>query len=58
VGAGSVFSLTPRKNGAANYVKVVPRILVRIDFDASKSKDFVHRFFYGFLFQTVAANLL
>jgi membrane fusion protein (multidrug efflux system) len=32
-GAGSVFSLLPPENATGNYVKVVQRVPVRIDFD-------------------------
>jgi membrane fusion protein (multidrug efflux system) len=32
-GAGSVFSLLPPENAPGNYVKVVQRVPVRIDFD-------------------------
>ena len=34
-GAGSVFSLLPPENATGNYVKVVQRVPVRIDFDRS-----------------------
>jgi len=39
-GTGSVFSLLPPENATGNYVKVVQRIPVRIDFDRSAGKDF------------------
>jgi membrane fusion protein (multidrug efflux system) len=39
-GTGSVFSLLPPENATGNYVKVVQRVPVRIDFDASQGKDF------------------
>jgi membrane fusion protein (multidrug efflux system) len=39
-GTGSVFSLLPPENATGNYVKVVQRVPVRIDFDRSAGKDF------------------
>jgi membrane fusion protein, multidrug efflux system len=39
-GTGSVFSLLPPENATGNYVKVVQREPVRIDFDRSSSQDF------------------
>ena len=39
-GAGSVFSLLPPENATGNYVKVVQRVPVRIDFDRSQTQDF------------------
>ena len=39
-GTGSVFSLLPPENATGNYVKVVQRVPVRIDFDRSKTQDF------------------
>jgi membrane fusion protein (multidrug efflux system) len=39
-GTGSVFSLLPPENATGNYVKVVQRIPVRIDFDRSTGQDF------------------
>ncbi|WP_263365528.1 HlyD family secretion protein [Edaphobacter bradus] len=39
-GAGSVFSLLPPENATGNYVKVVQRIPVRIDFDRSPRQVF------------------
>ena len=39
-GTGSVFSLLPPENATGNYVKVVQRVPVRIDFDHSATKDF------------------
>lgn len=39
-GAGSVFSLLPPENATGNYVKVIQRIPVRIDFDRSSQRDF------------------
>jgi membrane fusion protein (multidrug efflux system) len=38
-GTGSVFSLLP-ENAAGNYVKVVQRVPVRIDFDRSLGQEF------------------
>jgi membrane fusion protein (multidrug efflux system) len=38
-GAGSVFSLLPPENATGNYVKVVQRVPVRIDFDRSSDRD-------------------
>jgi membrane fusion protein (multidrug efflux system) len=39
-GTGSVFSLLPPENATGNYVKVVQRVPVRIDFDDSAGQDF------------------
>jgi len=39
-GTGSVFSLLPPENATGNYVKVVQRVPVRIDFDRSEGQDF------------------
>ena len=39
-GAGSVFSLLPPENATGNYVKVVQRVPVRLDFDRSRGSDF------------------
>jgi membrane fusion protein (multidrug efflux system) len=39
-GAGSVFSLLPPENATGNYVKVVQRVPVRLDFDRSAGPDF------------------
>jgi membrane fusion protein, multidrug efflux system len=39
-GAGSVFSLLPPENATGNYVKVVQRIPIRIDFDRPSQRDF------------------
>jgi membrane fusion protein (multidrug efflux system) len=39
-GTGSVFSLLPPENATGNYVKVVQRVPVRIDFDRSAGWDF------------------
>jgi membrane fusion protein (multidrug efflux system) len=39
-GAGSVFSLLPPENATGNYVKVVQRVPVRVDFDRSAGPDF------------------
>jgi membrane fusion protein (multidrug efflux system) len=39
-GTGSVFSLLPPENATGNYVKVVQRVPVRIDFDRSPAQDF------------------
>jgi membrane fusion protein (multidrug efflux system) len=39
-GTGSVFSLLPPENATGNYVKVVQRVPVRIDFDRSQMQDF------------------
>src|SRR5580704_11543760 len=39
-GAGSVFSLLPPENATRNYVKVVQRVPVRIDFDRTPGPDF------------------
>jgi membrane fusion protein, multidrug efflux system len=38
-GAGSVFSLLPPENATGNYVKVVQRVPVRIDFDRSDDRN-------------------
>jgi membrane fusion protein (multidrug efflux system) len=37
-GAGSVFSLLPPENATGNYVKVVQRVSVRIDFDRTSDR--------------------
>jgi membrane fusion protein (multidrug efflux system) len=39
-GTGSVFSLLPPENATGNYVKVVQRVPVRIDFDRITGEDF------------------
>jgi membrane fusion protein, multidrug efflux system len=39
-GAGSVFSLLPPENATGNYVKVVQRVPVRIDFDRTSDRTF------------------
>jgi membrane fusion protein (multidrug efflux system) len=39
-GAGSVFSLLPPENATGNYVKVVQRVPVRLDFDRVEGQDF------------------
>ena len=39
-GTGSVFSLLPPENATGNYVKVVQRVPVRIDFDRSVGREF------------------
>jgi membrane fusion protein (multidrug efflux system) len=39
-GTGSVFSLLPPENATGNYVKVVQRVPVRIDFDHAAGQDF------------------
>jgi membrane fusion protein, multidrug efflux system len=39
-GTGSVFSLLPPENATGNYVKVVQRVPVRIDFDRASREDF------------------
>jgi membrane fusion protein, multidrug efflux system len=39
-GTGSVFSLLPPENATGNYVKVVQRVPVRIDFDHVAGQDF------------------
>jgi membrane fusion protein (multidrug efflux system) len=39
-GTGSVFSLIPPENATGNYVKVVQRVPVRIDFDRSQGQQF------------------
>jgi membrane fusion protein, multidrug efflux system len=39
-GTGSVFSLLPPENATGNYVKVVQRIPVRIDFERTAGQDF------------------
>jgi len=39
-GTGSIFSLLPTENATGNYVKVVQRVPVRIDFDRSPTQDF------------------
>jgi membrane fusion protein (multidrug efflux system) len=38
-GAGSVFSLLPPENATGNYVKVVQRVPVRIDFDRTTDRN-------------------
>jgi membrane fusion protein (multidrug efflux system) len=39
-GTGSVFSLLPPENATGNYVKVVQRVAVRLDFDRPEGQDF------------------
>jgi membrane fusion protein (multidrug efflux system) len=39
-GTGSVFSLLPPENATGNYVKVVQRVPVRVDFDRPAGLDF------------------
>lgn len=39
-GTGSVFSLLPPENATGNYVKVVQRLPVRIDFDRAEGQEF------------------
>ena len=39
-GTGSVFSLLPPENATGNYVKVVQRVPVRIDFDGTETQEF------------------
>lgn len=39
-GTGSVFSLLPPENATGNYVKVVQRVPIRIDFDRTPGQDF------------------
>jgi membrane fusion protein (multidrug efflux system) len=39
-GTGSVFSLLPPENATGNYVKVVQRVPVRIDFDRADAQNF------------------
>jgi membrane fusion protein (multidrug efflux system) len=39
-GTGSVFSLLPPENATGNYVKVVQRVPVRIDFDHAAGQEF------------------
>ena len=39
-GTGSVFSLLPPENATGNYVKVVQRVPVRIDFDRTAGQQF------------------
>jgi membrane fusion protein (multidrug efflux system) len=39
-GAGSIFSLLPPENATGNYVKVVQRVPVRIDFDRLPGQQF------------------
>jgi membrane fusion protein (multidrug efflux system) len=39
-GAGSVFSLLPPENATGNYVKVVQRVPIRIDFDRVAGESF------------------
>jgi membrane fusion protein (multidrug efflux system) len=39
-GTGSVFSVLPPENATGNYVKVVQRVGVRIDFDRNPGQEF------------------
>ena len=39
-GTGSIFSLLPPENATGNYVKVVQRVPVRVDFDRPEGEDF------------------
>lgn len=39
-GTGSVFSLLPPENATGNYVKVVQRVPVRLDFEHTSGQDF------------------
>ena len=39
-GTGSIFSLLPPENATGNYVKVVQRVPVRIDFDRTAAQEF------------------
>jgi len=39
-GSGAAFSLLPPENATGNYVKVVQRVPVRIDFDRTPGQDF------------------
>jgi membrane fusion protein (multidrug efflux system) len=39
-GTGSVFSLLPPENATGNYVKVVQRVSIRIDFDRPQGQQF------------------
>jgi membrane fusion protein (multidrug efflux system) len=39
-GTGSIFSVLPPENATGNYVKVVQRVPVRIDFDRTQGVDF------------------
>ena len=39
-GTGSIFSLLPPENATGNYVKVVQRVPVRIDFDRTATREF------------------
>jgi len=39
-GTGSIFSVLPPENATGNYVKVVQRVPVRIDFDRTPGQDF------------------
>jgi membrane fusion protein, multidrug efflux system len=39
-GTGSIFSLLPPENATGNYVKVVQRVPVRIDFDHQQGQEF------------------
>jgi membrane fusion protein (multidrug efflux system) len=39
-GTGSIFSLLPPENATGNYVKVVQRVPIRIDFDRHEGQDF------------------
>lgn len=40
-GTGSVFSLLPAENATGNYVKVVQRVPVRIEFDDKRTHDYL-----------------
>ena len=39
-GTGSIFSVLPPENATGNYVKVVQRVPVRIDFDRTPGQNF------------------
>ena len=39
-GTGSIFSLLPPENATGNYVKVVQRVAVRLDFDRPEGQEF------------------
>jgi len=39
-GTGLIFGLLPPENATGNYVKVVQRVPVRIDFDRTQGQDF------------------
>jgi membrane fusion protein (multidrug efflux system) len=39
-GTGSVLGLLPHENAAGNYVRVVQRVPVRIDFDRPSGQEF------------------